>query len=287
MRRSRRPTTGTRRARTSPARRARTARDAARPRRAGRKRLRGPRGRRAAGDGKRRGAARAASSFDALEPQELAQLYRLMSRLAGGHADAADAPPRARAPRASASTCGARCAAACAPAAIRSASRAAAGASRRRRLVMLCDISGSMEPYARAYLQFLTCAAGSGPNAEAFVFATRLTRLTRALAVAQPGARDPARRRGGAGLVERHADRRRAEGVQRPARAPRHGARSSDRDPLRRLGARRPAARGPRDGAPGAPGPPDRVGQPAGRCRALLACSRAGWWPRCRTATRS
>ncbi len=25
-----------------------------------------------------------------------------------------------------------------------------------RRLVLLCDISGSMEPYARAYLQFLT-----------------------------------------------------------------------------------------------------------------------------------
>ena len=56
----------------------------------------------------------------------------------------------------------------------------------RRRLVMLCDISGSMEPYARAYLQFLTCAAGSGPNAEAFVFATRLTRLTRALASRNP-----------------------------------------------------------------------------------------------------
>ncbi len=33
-----------------------------------------------------------------------------------------------------------------------------------RRLVLLCDISGSMEPYARAYLQFLTCAAGSGPE---------------------------------------------------------------------------------------------------------------------------
>jgi uncharacterized protein with von Willebrand factor type A (vWA) domain len=55
-----------------------------------------------------------------------------------------------------------------------------------RRLVMLCDISGSMEPYARAYLQFLTCAAGSGPNAEAFVFATRLTRLTRALGSRHP-----------------------------------------------------------------------------------------------------
>ena len=55
-----------------------------------------------------------------------------------------------------------------------------------RRLVMLCDISGSMEPYARAYLQFLTCAAGAGPNAEAFVFATRLTRVTRALAARNP-----------------------------------------------------------------------------------------------------
>ena len=57
-----------------------------------------------------------------------------------------------------------------------------------RRIVMLCDISGSMDPYARAYLQFLTCAGRAGPNAEAFVFATRLTRLTRAL-----GSRNPAR----------------------------------------------------------------------------------------------
>jgi uncharacterized protein with von Willebrand factor type A (vWA) domain len=56
----------------------------------------------------------------------------------------------------------------------------------RRRIVLLCDISGSMEPYARAYLQFLTCAAGAGPNAEAFVFATRLTRITRALATRSP-----------------------------------------------------------------------------------------------------
>ncbi len=53
----------------------------------------------------------------------------------------------------------------------------------RRRLVLLCDISGSMEPYARAYLQFLTAA---GPQAEAFVFATRLTRITRALATRSP-----------------------------------------------------------------------------------------------------
>jgi hypothetical protein len=51
---------------------------------------------------------------------------------------------------------------------------------------MLCDISGSMELYARAYLQFLAGAAGAGPNAEAFVFATRLTRITRALASRRP-----------------------------------------------------------------------------------------------------
>lgn len=49
-----------------------------------------------------------------------------------------------------------------------------------RRLVVICDISGSMEPYARAYLQFLQSAVGAG-SAEAFVFATRLTRLTKAL----------------------------------------------------------------------------------------------------------
>ncbi len=61
--------------------------------------------------------------------------------------------------------------------------------------MLLCDISGSMEPYARAYLQFLTSAARPGSHAEAFVFATRLTRITRALAVAQPGAaRSSARR---------------------------------------------------------------------------------------------
>jgi uncharacterized protein with von Willebrand factor type A (vWA) domain len=55
-----------------------------------------------------------------------------------------------------------------------------------RRLVLLCDISGSMEPYARAYLQFLAAARATGPYAEAFVFATRLTRLTRQLAGRNP-----------------------------------------------------------------------------------------------------
>lgn len=56
---------------------------------------------------------------------------------------------------------------------------------RPRRLVVLCDISGSMEPYARAVIQLLCCAAGV-ERAEVFTFATRLTRLTGALARSAP-----------------------------------------------------------------------------------------------------
>jgi uncharacterized protein with von Willebrand factor type A (vWA) domain len=58
-------------------------------------------------------------------------------------------------------------------------------ARRPRRLVVLCDISGSMEPYARAMIQLLYCAAG-GAQAEVFSFATRLTRLTPALTRSRP-----------------------------------------------------------------------------------------------------
>ncbi len=65
---------------------------------------------------------------------------------------------------------------------------------RPRRLVMLADVSGSMEPYARAYLQLLHCAAG-GANAETFVFATRLTRLTRHLQIRNPNLALQTRRR--------------------------------------------------------------------------------------------
>jgi hypothetical protein len=91
---------------------------------------------------------------------------------------------------------------------------------RPRRLIVLCDISGSMEPYARAMLQLLYCATRSGATrngatrngasrsgasrpragagraaregrigtarAEVFTFATRLTRITAELAGARP-----------------------------------------------------------------------------------------------------
>jgi hypothetical protein len=56
---------------------------------------------------------------------------------------------------------------------------------RPRRVVLICDVSGSMEPYTRAFLQFLHACVG-GTRAEAFVFATRLTRLTRPLRTRRP-----------------------------------------------------------------------------------------------------
>ena len=52
---------------------------------------------------------------------------------------------------------------------------------RRRPLVVLCDVSGSMERYSRMLLHFLYCMTGRLDRVEVFVFATRLTRVTRYL----------------------------------------------------------------------------------------------------------
>lgn len=56
---------------------------------------------------------------------------------------------------------------------------------RRRRVVLIADVSGSMEPYSRAYL-YLLHGAVTALRAETFVFATRLTRVTHALRTADP-----------------------------------------------------------------------------------------------------
>jgi uncharacterized protein len=127
--------------------------------------------------------------FDALEPGELADLYRLMTRLTV-------ATPTRRTRRARHDAHGRRIDL---RRTLRGSLRTGGDPLRlrrrrrrvvRRRIVMLCDISGSMEPYARAYLQFLTCAASSGrtgsEGSESFAFATRLTRLTRALQSTNP-----------------------------------------------------------------------------------------------------
>ena len=56
-----------------------------------------------------------------------------------------------------------------------------------RRLVLLCDISGSMERYTRMLLWFACCLAGHLDRVEAFLFATRLTRVTRKLQAPKSG----------------------------------------------------------------------------------------------------
>ncbi len=55
-------------------------------------------------------------------------------------------------------------------------------------MVLLCDVSGSMEPYSRALLRFAQAAVASRARVEAFALGTRLTRLTRELSSRDPDA---------------------------------------------------------------------------------------------------
>jgi uncharacterized protein with von Willebrand factor type A (vWA) domain len=57
---------------------------------------------------------------------------------------------------------------------------------RLRRLVLLLDVSGSMEPYARALLRFVHAAVAGRQKVEAFTLGTRLTRITRELTSRDP-----------------------------------------------------------------------------------------------------
>jgi uncharacterized protein with von Willebrand factor type A (vWA) domain len=59
---------------------------------------------------------------------------------------------------------------------------------RTRRLVLLLDVSGSMEPYARAFVRFLHAAVVGRSRVEAFALGTRLTRVTRELTSRDPDA---------------------------------------------------------------------------------------------------
>jgi uncharacterized protein len=68
-----------------------------------------------------------------------------------------------------------------------------------RRLVLLLDVSGSMDAYSRALVMFAHGALRSGRRVEAFCFGTRLTRVTRALAAADV---DEALRRAAAEVVD-------------------------------------------------------------------------------------
>ena len=60
--------------------------------------------------------------------------------------------------------------------------------TRRRPIVLLCDVSGSMERYTRTLLLFAHTLSRGTRDVEAFLFATRLTRITMELRAPKPDA---------------------------------------------------------------------------------------------------
>ena len=136
-----------------------------------------------------------------------------------------------------------------AQAATRSSRRGRARKTVPRKLVVLCDVSGSMDAYARALLLFLHAIVGTGHGVEAFG--------VRHAADAPHGRSRHPRSRGGARAaaavaVDWGSGTRigaSLEGVQRPLRPSRALARRRRRDRLGRLGAGGSGARRPGDGA--------------------------------------
>jgi uncharacterized protein len=128
------------------------------------------------------------ADFAALSPLELDEAYRLIAAL---RTTPPERPSRRRRPvahgrgrfdlrrtvRRSLRTGGE-------PVALRRLARSA----RPRRLVLLLDVSGSMEPYARAFLRFAHSAVVAGKGIEAFTLGTRLTGITRELRWRDPDA---------------------------------------------------------------------------------------------------
>ena len=92
---------------------------------------------------------------------------------------------------------------------------------RTRPLVVICDISGSMDRYARLLLRFVHALGQGLENTEVFVFGTRLTRITRELRRAGRRYRADPSRRLGRGLVRWDSHRRGNQGVQLPMGAAR------------------------------------------------------------------
>ncbi len=84
--------------------------------------------------------------------------------------------------------------------------------TRLRRLVLLLDVSGSMEPYARALLRFVHAAVAGRQKVEAFTLGTRLTRITRELSSHDP---DVALREAGRRVADWSGGTRLGEGLLR------------------------------------------------------------------------
>ncbi len=82
---------------------------------------------------------------------------------------------------------------------------------RPRRLVLLLDISGSMERYARALLRFAHSSVAGHNRVEAFALGTRLTRITRELTTRDP---DIALKSASAAVVDWSGGTRLGDGIK-------------------------------------------------------------------------
>jgi uncharacterized protein len=80
-----------------------------------------------------------------------------------------------------------------------------------RRIIFLCDVSGSMESYSRALLRFCQAAVVGRGRVEAFAVGTRLTRLTKDLTSRDP---DTALRKAADRVVDWSGGTRLGEGMR-------------------------------------------------------------------------
>jgi uncharacterized protein with von Willebrand factor type A (vWA) domain len=87
-----------------------------------------------------------------------------------------------------------------------------APSQRPRRVVLVCDVSGSMDPYARALLRFLQAAVAGRSRVEAFALGTRLTRITKELSSRDP---DAALQRAAKAVADWSGGTRLGEGLRR------------------------------------------------------------------------
>ena len=147
------------------------------------------------------------------------------------------------------------------------------------RIVVLLDVSGSMEQYSRFFLQFVKGLVGSWVESDAYLFHTRLVRITEALRDHEP-VRAMSRLTllaegfgGGTRIARIPRD------IQRPLREDGPQQPLGRDDPLRRLRHRGRLGHVPRDAAAPAPGAAHRLAEPAPRVARLRAGRPARWPP--------
>ena len=149
----------------------------------------------------------AATDFAELDAEELLRAAPAHARARARPAAAASRAGRGATAAASASTSARRCARATGPAATRRGG-SCAGARASRAGSSCCATSRRRWSPTRARSCSSCTRPVGGADAEAFVFATRLTRLTRALRARQPDLAIERAAAAASRLVERHADRR-------------------------------------------------------------------------------